>query len=787
MRASIASTLRNARSYPYSKTLLSCAIALSMTGGNTYAVDGESEQFSLEEIVVTARKRSENTQDIPIAITALSKEIVNDGNFDELNEYMELVPNATFSTDTETSSEISIRGSARNQVDEDPSVGVYRDGVYIGGLLFSSANFYDVEQVEVLRGPQAGLYGRNAVGGALNVTSEKPDFNSEGYVDVQLGSKDRQEYRFATNLEVIEDVWALRLAGLYIDQDRGFNYDEKNDQYLDAHKNKSIRLRSLYTPDDSLEFLTTLDHFSTDGSVPSVVLGPNVAMTAVDSNGFFPVPGTSPDDTDSLKRSFKQKRNLEQFQAIQEINYDLDQGTLTALGSYRTTNFGSLTDRDYDELDLRKTKYDASQDSTFLEIRFASNDNDGFRYTVGATFMDEETVLNYENVIGGLFGLDFEELYATGVVTPQIASVFGLPAGIPIDAIGLTPFATGWGGELGDSFPTNMINEQTLESFSTFVETNYTISDTLEVWGNLRYTQDEKTIEFGQYFGGDRECPIACAEIFDVVLGVNPEAGAKSSATFENFSPGIGINYQINNDILTYAKLVTGFKAGGFNSISGSVDNLPFDEEETVAFEVGAKTLWFDERLKINVAAFAQKRKDALVTVIDPVMVVNDIGVNAGEIYNKGLEVEVSARPTAGLRIQMAAGYLDAEFEEFTTGGTDFGGNQVPKTFKYTFSGVVSYNMPVTDEMDLFTYLSYKNAKDGFTDNDNFEKMDSPESVDLRVGLKSDAWKLVAFADNITDNRYTSYESNTTNLGGRHWGYYTAGRTYGLQLAYYFQ
>lgn len=759
----------------------------------TVGADSESGSV-IEEVIVTARKRTEDLQDVPIAISVVSKQLVEDGNLDEISDFVDLIPNANFTTDSDTSAEISIRGSGRNMSEEDPSVGLYRDGVYVGGLLVSTANFYDIGQVEILRGPQAGLYGRNAVGGALHVTSERPSDVFGGYIDALAASKERQEYRLAVNLPIVEGVWSLRAAGLHINQDKGFNYVVNQDQYTDAIDTRSFRLRSLFTPNADWEFLTTLEVLDVDGGNPLPVKAPDAPTGYLDTDRQHPVPGTRPEDTMRQYRNLKSLRKHEQLQAIQEINWRLPAGTTTAIVGYRDTDLDTHRDTDQSNFDLQETRNEASQQSLFAELRFASEDLNGFRFVTGASYLDEELVLNFDaryggNFAGALGGASIAELYAGGVVTADWAPIFGAPVGLPISFLGLTPFATGWSGYLGDTFPTQFINEQTLESVALFLEADYALTERVKVWANVRYTRDEKSIDFAQTFGLDNNqlCPVACPEIFAMFFsGLDPVIFDSTSKTFSNVSPAGGVNFAASDDVLLYAKVATGFKAGGFNTIAGALEDMPFDEEETISYELGAKTSWLDERLRINAAAFLQKRENALVMVQDPYMTINSLGVNAGEIENRGVEVEVAALPTANLRLQMALGYLDSEFKEFVFQGVDFAGYRTPTAFKYSLSTVASYTRPLTGNLDLFVYGSYRNAWDGYTDNDNVEKMSKPEITDLRIGLQTRSWKLAAFVDNAFDNRYTVQESRSLYDNGIHSGIFSPGRTYGVQGVFKF-
>lgn len=771
-----------------------CGAALWMPAARAEAA-ADSAATTLEQVVVSARKRDESMQTVPIAISVLPGELLRGGNLDELNDFVDLIPNATFTQDSGTSTEISIRGSGRNMAEEDPGVGLNKDGVYIGGPLFSTAVLYDLARVEILRGPQAGLYGRNAVGGAVNIITERPGFDHDGQVDLQLGSKDRRELRAAVNVPIVEGRWAIRLAGLFIDQQRGFDRIENQDLYSDAVENNSVRLRSLFRLSDHLEFLTTFEWFERDGGGPLVVLAPNAEFGHLDANATIPYPGTQVEDTLHQQRDLPEYRRLKMWHAIQEVNWQLPKGMLTGIISYRDATFDTQLDEDLTIHRISEITYDAAQESLFAELRFASADAGAFRFLAGVNYLDEDVKLNNRynigsNFAGALGGANIARAFELGYFDASWAPL-GI-AGRPITIFGWTPFATGWSGYLGDTFPADFVNEQTLESFAVFLEADYALTERVKIWGNARYARDEKTIDFAQTYGLPvSRCPIACAQVFGTFLGLpDPEVIANTSETFSIVSPGGGVDFRLSQDVLLYAKIVTGFKAGGFNDIAGRVENLPFDEEKTLSYEIGAKTNWLDDRLRVNVAAFHQTREDALITINDPDMHINSLGVNAGEIENRGVELEITAQPSEGLRLMLAAGYLDAEFTDFVLpragGDIIFTGNRVPRTFKYSLSGIATYSRPLTPALSLTMYGSYRNAWDGYINNDNDMKLDQPEIVDLRIGVKNNAWELVGFVDNVFDNRYKSSEFGSVNTTARHRGTFAPGRTYGLQASYQF-
>jgi len=759
-------------------------------------VSGEqSASEDNDRVIVTARRREQDVLEVPDSISTFSDEIMEVGGLDEVDEFIELTPNAKITTDSETSSEISVRGSGRNTQDEDPGVGIYRDGVYIGGRLFSTATFYDLERVEVLRGPQAGLYGRNAVGGALNVISKRPELNEfSGYGELRVGNLQRQEFRGAVNMPVGEDA-ALRIAGLLVNQDEGFDYIVNQDKYTDGGETGSIRASFLISPTDDLEFLTSLETIRNDGFQKLIMDSPNGTVGYLDNDDVIPIPGNpgfSADDTDNQFRDWPTFQTFEQWQFTQEANWTLDPGVLTGLFSFREASYDLSRDDDYTQFQISGREYNAEQESTYAEVRFASDEVGGFSYIIGANYLGEDVDLTYRSLNGGdfagaLFGINLAEMYASGVTPPGSEPIwdalFGapIPDGTPIDVIGLTPGLTGLTGFLGDSAFIQFDNVQRLDSVSAFAEVNYEFSPEWEVWANGRWTRDEKDIVFGQNFIGGCD---ACVEVIGAFTGATFEVSGANSASFENASFGGGVNWKPTTDFMAYLKVVQGFKAGGFNPISATPELQAFDSEETLGYEAGLKWELFDGGAILNLSAFLQDRSDALVQIDDPNLDLISLGVNAGEIRNQGAEVQLTLNPLDGLQLDIAYGYLDAKFEDFVAGGDDFSGNQVPRTFEHSLSTILTYERPITDTIDLYTFASYSNGWNGFTDNDNLAELDNPETVDLAAGIETGDWRIGAFVNNAADNRYVAWERAAELVNRR--GTFAPGRTYGLQVRHSF-
>lgn len=698
--------------------LLTLALFMSgsvMAGAQAQAQEAsdETEATYYDVVTVTVRRREEAIQDTPLAVTAFGADLMDAAALDEIGDLVSLSPNVTFEPGGDfVSSNIAIRGVSRERSTEEPGVGIYRDGVYVGGPVTTLSDLYDLEQVEILRGPQAGLYGRNAVGGAVNIVTARPVFENTAKIDLRLGSYDRQEVIGMGNY-AFSDQLAGRLSVKLVNQDDGFTRNAFLDEELEARENLSARGRLLWQPSETTDLLLTAAYRKDEGQTPGVYrIG---------------------DDPENLAYDTETPYNSEEWQLYSEFNTALGTGTLTNVLSYRTVDVFQQDDTDFSSAYLQTSTRDIELETLFAELRYASAQDQAFRYLVGATLIREEAF--------------FDTNFLISVGVPGLGSFFGPDNG------GLT-------GDNLDSVLFDLDNDQELMSYAAFGELSYDLTDRLTLDASLRYTRDERDVDFEQATPGCTAC-IA-------IVGRSLDYGVTSDPVFENWSPAGTLSYDVSDDVMVYATVSTGFKAGGINEGASQPKYLPFDSETSLSYEAGLKAS-LGERAQLSLAAFSQKRKDALISVdesvIDPTFPagVNGLGINAGEIQTAGVEGELSAQPIDGLRLNAAYGYLDATYDEFVvplTGGgeVDYSGNQVPRSFRQSVSLDALYTAPLTDLADLFLYGSYSNSWDGYQDNANQIESEHPEIINLKIGLEGESWRVTTYANNLGDTRYITYQ-----------------------------
>ncbi len=680
-----------------------------------------------DEIIVSARRRDEAIGDTPLAVSAFGEDIMEAGALDEIGDIVALSPNVSFEPGGDfVSSNIAIRGVSRERSTEEPGVGVYRDGVYVGGPVTTLSDLYDLERIEVLRGPQAGLYGRNAVGGALNIITARPQFENSAHIDIRAETKGRQEVVGMVNY-ALSDKAAARLSAKFVNQDKGFVRNAFLHEELDAKENVSARGRFLWQPTDDLELLWTAAYRKDEGQTPGVY-----GVTS---------------DPRQLMFNTETPFESEEYQLYQELNWTLGAGTLTNILSYRNIEVFQQDDTDFSSAYLQTSTRDISLENFFGELRYASNSEERFRYLLGVTALKEDS----------FYDTDF--LISVGV--PGLGGFF------PPDNGGLV-------GDNLDSVLFDLDNDQELFSIAAFAEVSYDLTDRLTVDASLRYTRDKRDVVFDQMTPGCTACIFIVGRSLDYSVATDP--------VFSNWSPSGTLSYKATDDVLVYASVSTGFKAGGINEGASRPEYLPFDSETSLSIEGGVKA-GLGDSAQLALAGFWQRRKDALISVDESVLDpsfpagVNGLGINAGRIESLGFEAELSANPLEGLQFNAAYGYLDATYDEFVVplpggGEVDYSGNQVPRSFKQSFSLNSLYTAPINDWLSLYGYASYSSAWDGFQDNANAIASDKPELLNLRLGFEGESWRVSGYVNNLQDNRYITYQIGgfVQRAPGRVWG-----------------
>ncbi|GAB3285264.1 TonB-dependent receptor [Parahaliea aestuarii] len=588
---------------------LALAVSLASLLPASPVLAQEAGVTALEEVVVTARKRSENLQDVPIAVSAFSAADLAIQGVDDITDLQYSLPNTTLqvSRGTNTTLTAYIRGIGQQDPlwGFEPGVGIYVDEVYIARPQGAVLDVLDVESIEVLRGPQGTLYGKNTIGGALKYTtrrvSNEPTFEVEG----TLGDYRRRDLKVMGSVPIIEDTLFISGGAAVLKRD---GYGEFRNTGADNY-NKDIatgHLKMEWRASDSLRFILagdkTRDESNPRGGyrlTPSLVTGQQPYDDVYDSDTSLPNKNLVETDGASLT-------------AVWDIN---DQYQFKSISAYR-------------------------EGYTYTSIDFDATAVNSF--DVPADYEDNQTTqefqLNYTgdrlSAVGGLY-------YYSGDACGAFDVILGL-SGITLENGGCVDTV----------------------SYSAYFQGAYDISEKLSVSLGGRYTRDEKDASVYRYVYPGAKFP----EDDGTIIAV--QSDFEDSDSWGEFTPHVGVNYQFSDDVMAYASYTSGFKSGGYDmraNIAANPDgDEPFDPETVNAYEIGFKSTLWDQRLRLNVAAFFNDYEDMQVTVQRAVGQ-NDFAsqvLNAGASEMKGLELEAVAAITDRLTLNATFGYIDAEFTE---------------------------------------------------------------------------------------------------------------------------
>lgn len=654
---------------------------------------GEDAEARLGTVLITASRREESLKDVPIAVSAFSGEDLSAAQIDSLEDLASLAPGLQISS-AYTNANINIRGVGNSQLTagSEPGVAFHLDGAYIAQPLLTLSSFLDVERVEVLRGPQGTLFGRNATGGAINLISNKPtdeldlgikasfatdpnELNTEAFISGPLNESGSLLGRFAVKLT----------------ENDGFteNLFTSGPDTLDGQSNYAARGQLEWRPSETFNSRLSIDVQNADDSGPAVFL-----IGTPDPSQPLPMPlidlavGSEKDRTTFANVG---RREVEAFSISSTSVWSSDIGELKALLFHNESDIEILQDGDSTAAEFTSTNFGNDSEQFFGEVIFASDLDGELNFIVGTNYFKEE--------------LDHF------VSVP----VSFLP--IPID--------------LGANLEST--------SYAAFVAADYTLSDQLEIFGGLRYTNDEKDIDE-----------------FNVFIGDLQQSESWSEVTYE-----IGASYAFTPNATAYIKHNTGFKGGGFSA--GSLAPA-FSPETNSNVEIGLKGSYFDDTLNANLVAFHTNYDDLQV---NQVVGVSAAVTNAAKATLEGFEAEIVFEPTDVLRIQGSLSLLDATFDEFSTldsarpglGVLDLTGNSLPNAPESSASLGVYYDTSVFDGVLTYGARWDWKSREFFNEfNTAISSQDSVSTLDLSLNFTSgdNRWNASLFALNATDETVRS-------------------------------
>lgn len=727
----------------------------------------ESGGFVLEEVVVTAQKRAESLQDTPIAITAFTANDLETKGIDDISQIAALTPNLQFDTTAALSGSSSAAvvflrgvGSQSFQITDDPGVGTYVDGVYVSTSIGGVLDVIDIERIEVLRGPQGTLFGRNTIGGAINITSTKPSAEQESYFSATVGNFNRLNLRGSTDVALSDNLVVKISAGTkqadgfirHLITPTSFASSNTTDDRQRSRSGEDLgdddetagRVSLLYTPNDALEVYATFDasriretsaasslvgtvqegslvglfyNNSTFPGVPSVAEQLSGQIPGFDGAVLFNDQFVAADPSRQTFATGPNGTSIDVYGASLTISYDInDNLEFRSVSSYRETE--ALFNRD--------------ADGSPLTVTHGSND------------FDHEQFSQEFQLVGSALDEKLDWIAGVYYFREEATDFFRAPITFP--------------------FGTGILNSEVEnESIAAFGQVTYRFSDKLAITGGIRWTEDDK--ELLPDFRTELGTGVDFLPFTNNVNGVRqPNVPFETvSKDFSEVTPRVSIEYNISDSLLAYASYSEGFKSGGFNGrqpFPRAEGVIQFDPETLKTFELGAKWQSSNNRFRVNAAAFTTEYDDIQLTVFEGIAPGTQ---NGGDAEIDGVELEVTGILTDELQFRLAASYLDAEYVRLIEDPTNNNAtpfsieNELVNSPEFKGSIGVDYTIPINTKGELTVSVDVAYSDEVFNNEANSELLRQPSHTiyDARLVYQptDSTWKVTFWGKNLGDER----------------------------------
>lgn len=684
------------------------ALAQGGAAASGQAEQGASGGAQLEEIVVTGRKRAraEDIQATPVSITAFNTAQLDRAVVQDLTDVGRLTPNASLQPSSQRGIQnFSIRGMgiSGSTPSDEPAVGVFQDGVYWGSNYGALGDLFDVESVEILRGPQGTLFGRNVTGGAVVVRSARPTNEFEGRITAGLGNYGLFEGSAVINTPLVDDLVAFRLGvqartfdGYFTDTNTNSDYG-KSTTYV-------IRPSIRFTPTSNLD-ITLLGEWYSEKGDPTVARGiapntvPGGPLTLPEIEGYL-----TPKDFWSVSPNDRGSNDIDVRFAMLEMNWQIGGGVLTSITGYRDVRTRVVTDYDGTPSRgfLQRIRY--NQDQFSSELRYAREVGDWLNYTVGAYYFDQN--------------IDFGESRDLNNGLQRLATRSSLDN----------------------------------SSYAFFAEADVKPLENLTFTLGARYTDEKKTASAAP-FG-------RCTVDLLTCTFTGPRRYSDG-----NFSPKVGVSYQLDN-VLLFGSVTRGFRSGGF-SLRGTPLIEPYQSETVTAYELGFKSDLLNRRVRLNASLFYDEFSNLQRTVlgVSPEAGVIQSVFNAANATVQGLEVELTAILTDELTFNAAYGYTDADYRTFV-GVANPQARQFVRVPRHTGTVALAYERALDGGGKVAARASANYTGAYFYDDPNLLRQDAYTLIDATLSYTTPSdITFSIYGKNLSNEAYAPWGSTLGALG----------------------
>lgn len=696
------------------------------------AQDEAGDERYRDEIVVTTRKREESLQTVPVAVTAFSAEDIESARITSVEDIALLTPGFTFAPLFGGGASTPVIRGQSTTIGE-PNVGFFIDGVYQSSRSIMDSLLGDsIERVEVAKGPQSALYGRNTFAGAINFISKEPSNEFEGTLELTGGKSGHFDGRGNFSGPIIEDKLFFRVGGRFFRRD-GYFTNELTGEDLDDRQTLVISGALTATPTPSFKATLRVGFEDTNDGDDPLRFIPNNAAPANPTPAPLPPAlqlfvGEVPNAQTgfAVTPGFNDRENL-----ASSLSMDWGVGgdyTLTSITGFNDLNFESAIDNDYEARSIRFLSQRIAQEEYSQEIRITSPGADRFRWMLGGYYYH----LKVDTSTNDLF---------VGSAASLAVALFGSP--------------------LGGLLPLGIINDtnETTENFAVFGQLQYDVTDRLGLTFDGRWSTEDKTA-----FAIDTHPITKVPATFD------------DSATFDAFTPRFTIDFEASDNIFLYASAARAVKSGGFNVVTAAGAILPdertYDQERSWNYEVGAKTTLLDGRAHFNIAGFYTDWNDQIVRALGATFAV--LNANAGATTAKGVEVEFDANLAEGLDFRGGFAFTDSEYDRYTFGALAglgvnpvLDGTRLQFVSKYTANGTLQYRRPLFGDYDWVARADVFYQSDQSIVQTADAIVGDATTVNLRTGVENDRYSLTVWVENLTEEDSAVTGAFITNQGSR--------------------
>jgi iron complex outermembrane recepter protein len=709
-------------------------------------VDGVINGFVIEEVVITARKRQESLQDAPLSVAAFTGDGLEQRGITDVAEVAQLIPNLVFDTappisGNSAAAAVFIRGVGQLDftINVDPGVGTYIDGVYVARSVGGVIDLLDLERIEVLRGPQGTLFGRNTIGGAIQLISKAPDREFGGYVATTLGSDSRIDLQGVINVPITDDL--LSKFSVLSRQRDGYVTDG-NGTDLGNDDSVSARTQFVWAATDSMDFALNVDmtrdrengaanvplnlyadtpiplRTNTQASGEGTLAGCTLATFNTSRNCFGPAWLTG--DKHRTESTFPAKSNNDIYGVSLTVNYALWWADFKSITAYRDLDSNFQRDSDHSPFNVFATANDQQQNQFSQEFQLLG-----------------DSIEDRLHWVSGLYYFEEEASDLTQIFLPA-------PSGAPIIGV--------------------FQNEVENDNWALYGEATYDVTDSLHLTLGARYTEETKRYVTNQTF-----VPAAAPDVIIVTLVDEPGASVDFSETTSRAT----LSYDVNDLLMTYVTYSEGFKSGGFNPryLAPAPDGkaIPYDPEYVTLYEAGFKYINDDNSVRVNGAFFINDYEDIQVSSNPEFTKGATITQNAAEAEISGMELEFTWVPSSELLIEGGLGYLNARYNSLSPDVQFSKSNEFARIPELSGNLAVSYIVDLSSGATVTPRIdwSYKSETQGSAENSVDVLQDDYQVINANVAYQdaSENWLLSLGVSNLTDEDYLISANENQRLG----------------------